>query len=130
MLRIKNPTKPAFTWRRQTPRIQSRLDYWYISDSLFDTVTECDILPPVFGSDHCPIGITIKSLQNCQNLMLVVQSRKRCANTGQHWFGVSCLLGTTDDNHNGLFLDNHLLFVLFVIMNNLYTCMNVLICGL
>ena len=28
--RIKNPTKPAFTWRRQTPRIQSRLDYWYI----------------------------------------------------------------------------------------------------
>ena len=50
-------------------------------------------------------------------------------NTGQHWFGVSCLLGTTDDNHNGLFLDHHLLFVLFVIMNNLYTCMNVLICG-
>ena len=58
------------------------------------------------------------------DLELVVQSRKRCANTGQHWFGVSCLLGTTDDNHNGL------LFVLFVIMNNLYTCMNVLICGL
>ena len=45
--RIKNPTNTAFTWRRQT-RIQSRLDYWYISDSLFDTVTECDILPPIF----------------------------------------------------------------------------------
>ena len=66
MWRIKNPTKPAFTWRRQTSRIQSRLDYWYISDFLFDTVTECDILPPVFGSDHSPISITIESLQNCQ----------------------------------------------------------------
>ena len=64
------------------------------------------------------------------DLVLVAQSRKRCANTGQHWFGVSCLLGTPDDNHNGLFLDHLLLFVLFVIMNNLYTCMNVLICGL
>ena len=64
------------------------------------------------------------------DLVLVAQSRKRCANTGQHWFGVLCLLGTTDDNHNGLFLDHQLLFVLFVIMNNLYTCMNVLICGL
>ena len=37
------------------------------------------------------------------DLVLVVQNRKRCANTGQHWFGVSCMLGTTDDNHNGLF---------------------------
>ena len=64
------------------------------------------------------------------DLVLVVQSRKRCANTGQHWFGVLCLLGTTDDNNNGLFLDHHLLFVLLVIMNNLYTCINVLICGL
>ena len=62
------------------------------------------------------------------DLVLVAQSRKRCANTGQHWFGVSCLLGTTYDN--GLFLDHQLLFVLFVIMNNLYTCMNVLIFGL
>ena len=29
-------------------------------------MTECDILPPVFGSDHSPISITIKSLQYCQ----------------------------------------------------------------
>ena len=66
------------------------------------------------------------------DLVLVAQSRKRCANTGQHWFGVSCLLGTTNNNHNGLFLDHQLLFVLFVIMNYLYTCtcMIVLICGL
>ena len=64
------------------------------------------------------------------DLVLVAQSRKRCANTGQNWFGVSCLLGTTDDNHNGLLLNHQLLFVLFVTMNNSYTCMNVLICGL
>ena len=62
--------------------------------------------------------------------LVLMFSRKRCANTGQHWFGVSCMLRTTDDNHNCLFLDHHLLFVLFVIMNNLYRCMNVLICGL
>ena len=41
MWRIKNPTRPAFTWRRQTPRIQSRLD-------------------------HSPTSITNNSLQNCQ----------------------------------------------------------------
>ena len=66
------------------------------------------------------------------DLVLVAQSRKRCANTGQHWFVVSCLLGTTHDNQPiiGLFLDHQLLFVLFVIINYLYTCMNVLICGL
>ena len=34
--RTKNPNKPAFTWRRQTPRVQSRLDYWYMSDILFN----------------------------------------------------------------------------------------------
>ena len=30
-------------------------------------MTECDILPPIFGSDHSPIcrPIAIKSLQNC-----------------------------------------------------------------
>ena len=61
------------------------------------------------------------------DLVLVAQSRKRCASTGQHWFGVSCLLRTTYDN--GLFLDHQLLFVLFVIMNNLYTSMNVLYVG-
>ena len=29
-------------------------------------MTECDILLPVFRSDHSPISITIQSLQNCQ----------------------------------------------------------------
>ena len=61
------------------------------------------------------------------DLVLVAQSRERCANTGHHGFGILCLLRTT--YNNGLFLDHQLLFVLFVIMNNLYTCMNVLICG-
>ena len=51
----------------------------------------------------------------------------------QHWSALVRSLvfaGNHDDNHNGLFLDHHLLFVLFVIMNNLYTYINVLICGL
>ena len=32
------------------------------------------------------------------DLVLVAQSSKRCANTGQHWFGVACSLATTYDN--------------------------------
>ena len=38
------------------------------------------------------------------DLVLMGQSRKRCANTGQHWFGFSCLRGATYDNGLSLVL--------------------------
>lgn len=61
--RIKNPDKKRFTWRQHNPQISSRLDYWLISRSLFDSVDETDIIPSI-KSDHSPITMTIKSSQN------------------------------------------------------------------
>lgn len=38
-----------------------RIDYFYASANLAPRVTEAYILPQVMGSDHCPIGITLKA---------------------------------------------------------------------
>lgn len=37
-----------------------RIDYCFISENLLRRLTNAFILPEVFGSDHCPIGINIK----------------------------------------------------------------------
>lgn len=37
-----------------------RIDYFFVSENLLDKVTSSFILPAVMGSDHCPIGITLK----------------------------------------------------------------------
>ncbi len=37
-----------------------RIDYFFVSDNLLPSVTNAFILPEVMGSDHCPIGITLK----------------------------------------------------------------------
>ncbi len=36
-----------------------RLDYFLVSDTLIDKVEDAFILNDVFGSDHCPVGITM-----------------------------------------------------------------------
>lgn len=36
-----------------------RLDYFLVSDKLIDQVKDAFILNDVFGSDHCPVGITM-----------------------------------------------------------------------
>ena len=38
-----------------------RIDYFFISENLLPSVTSSFILTEVMGSDHCPIGITLKS---------------------------------------------------------------------
>ncbi len=38
-----------------------RIDYFFVSDNLLPSVTNAFILPGVMGSDHCPIGITLKT---------------------------------------------------------------------
>ena len=38
-----------------------RIDYFVISDRLRDAVQEAFILPEVMGSDHCPVGLDIKT---------------------------------------------------------------------
>lgn len=37
-----------------------RIDYFFVSENLLSSVTSSFILPSVMGSDHCPIGMTLK----------------------------------------------------------------------
>ncbi len=37
-----------------------RIDYFFVSEDLLSSLTGAFIMPDVMGSDHCPIGITIK----------------------------------------------------------------------
>lgn len=36
-----------------------RLDYFLVSEKLFDQVHDCWHHPEIMGSDHCPLGITV-----------------------------------------------------------------------
>jgi len=40
-----------------------RLDYFFVSESLLPVVAEAFIMPDVTGSDHCPVGIVLKTSQ-------------------------------------------------------------------
>jgi exonuclease III len=57
--RSKNPYTKRFTWRRKTPTIHSRLDYWFISAGLQDSTDSVGIMSSVH-SDHSAITIQIK----------------------------------------------------------------------
>jgi exodeoxyribonuclease-3 len=37
-----------------------RIDYFFISEDLLASLTGAFIMPDVMGSDHCPVGITLK----------------------------------------------------------------------
>lgn len=37
-----------------------RLDYFVISERIFNNVLDCEIHPEVVGSDHCPVSMKIK----------------------------------------------------------------------
>ncbi|MDO8567674.1 MAG: exodeoxyribonuclease III, partial [Dehalococcoidales bacterium] len=37
-----------------------RLDYFFVSDNLMPSVTSAFIMKEVMGSDHCPVGITLR----------------------------------------------------------------------
>ena len=58
--RVKNPNTKRYTWRQKTPPIASRLDYWFISDTLHDFVKNTDIIPSI-RSDHSAITLHIHS---------------------------------------------------------------------
>jgi exodeoxyribonuclease-3 len=38
-----------------------RIDYFFVSENLLPQVTKAFIMPEVTGSDHCPVGITLKT---------------------------------------------------------------------
>ena len=63
--RAKYPTKIAYSWwsyrfNARARNIGWRIDYFLVSQSIAENITEAFILPDVVGSDHCPVGISIK----------------------------------------------------------------------
>jgi len=55
----------AYTWwthwaNARARNIGWRIDYWLVSASVADRVTEARIHPKVMGSDHCPVSIEIR----------------------------------------------------------------------
>ena len=54
----------AYTWWSYMPGVREknvgwRIDYFLGSDRLTDKVRDAFILPDIYGSDHCPVGLTI-----------------------------------------------------------------------
>ena len=54
----------AYTWWSYRMRARERnagwrIDYFLASRSLRDQIRSADIYADVFGSDHCPVGLTL-----------------------------------------------------------------------
>ena len=60
-----NPDKrDAYTWWSYSPGVRERnvgwrIDYFLTSDSLWDKVSDATILPEIYGSDHCPVVLSL-----------------------------------------------------------------------
>jgi len=60
-----NPDKhDAYTWWSYMPGVRERnvgwrIDYFLGSDRLTEKVKDAFILPEIYGSDHCPVGIVL-----------------------------------------------------------------------
>lgn len=61
--RRKNPNSKCFTWKRKIPSVKSRLDYWFVSNNLYDSVDRTDMEPSI-RSDHSAITMHLKSTQD------------------------------------------------------------------
>jgi len=59
-----NKEPDRYTWwsfrtRARERNIGWRLDYFFVSENLLDSIAEASILSGVTGSDHCPVGIKV-----------------------------------------------------------------------
>lgn len=55
-----------YTWwdlksRARERNVGWRIDYFFVTESLLESVTEAFIMPDVMGSDHCPVGIRLRT---------------------------------------------------------------------
>jgi len=50
----------SYRFKARAKDIGWRLDYFFISDNLIESLSGAFILKAVQGSDHCPVGITLK----------------------------------------------------------------------
>jgi len=62
--RMFNKEGGNYTWwdmrtRARERNIGWRLDYFFVSEDLASRVTEASILSDVYGSDHCPVSLTL-----------------------------------------------------------------------
>ena len=60
ILRNAMPDKALYTWHNSTKGISSRLDYWFISDSLLNDISNCYIKTELF-TDHDSVHFTLNS---------------------------------------------------------------------
>jgi exodeoxyribonuclease-3 len=59
-----NKQPDQYTWwsyrmRAREKNVGWRIDYFFVSDDLMENVTDSYILPGIYGSDHCPIGLKL-----------------------------------------------------------------------
>lgn len=62
--RLFNKEGGNYTWwdmrtRARERNIGWRLDYFFVSQNFIGNVTDAGILPDVYGSDHCPVTLTL-----------------------------------------------------------------------
>lgn len=62
--RLFNAKGDNYTWwdmrtRARDRNVGWRLDYFFASDNLVDSISGAGILPDVMGSDHCPVSLTL-----------------------------------------------------------------------
>jgi len=60
-----NKEPNQYTWWDQKTRSRERnigwrIDYFFINNGLIPNLSKSFILPEIMGSDHCPIGITLR----------------------------------------------------------------------
>ena len=50
----------SYRFSARAKNVGWRIDYFLVSESLKDSITEADILTDIMGSDHCPVMLEIK----------------------------------------------------------------------
>ena len=61
--RVLNPDSSRFTWRRKTPEVHCRLDFFLVNESTFCNTSEADIIPG-YKTDHSMITLQISLHSN------------------------------------------------------------------
>jgi exodeoxyribonuclease III len=61
-----NKEPDQYTWwdlktKARERNVGWRIDYFFVTRNLLESLLKAYIIPGVTGSDHCPIGITIKT---------------------------------------------------------------------
>jgi exodeoxyribonuclease-3 len=61
-----NKEPNQYTWwdlksRARERNVGWRIDYFFVTKNLLEFISKAFIMPEVTGSDHCPIGITVKT---------------------------------------------------------------------